>query len=99
MTEDIAFNAPIITRALVKLAHTNQREQEGENGRYYIIQVTLYSAVHVIQIRLPRISNSNVSEFPFIAAIQPGNGYFKMPLNSNLFQGFLTLNYVDCTVL
>ena len=43
-------------------------------------------------------SNSNVSEFHFIATIQTGYGYFKMPLNSNLLQGFLTLNYVDCTV-
>ena len=35
---------------------------------------------------------------PSLLQYKIANGYFKMPLNSNLFQGFLTLNYVDCTV-
>ena len=35
---------------------------------------------------------------PSLLQYKIANGYFKMPLNSNLSQGFLTLNYVDCTV-
>ena len=45
MTEDIAFNAPIITRALVKLAHTNQREQEGGRMTDTIVQRLMHNHV------------------------------------------------------
>ena len=55
----------------------------------------------------PRNSNMLTTNFlliqtflnsPSLLQHKLANGYFKMPLNSNLFQGFLTLNYVDCTV-